>query len=162
MRLGEVLGLKRKCVFDDYVVINNSLQDINGKMVDTPPKTAAGEREITITRDLSSDLKKRFNSGKIVSFDGYIFQSKNGTPLRPNQIERAWKSILLLASVPHKKFHVLRHTHATQLLANGVPLLEVSKRLGHSRASHTLDLYGHAIPGYDASLPNKISKIFNL
>ena len=125
-------------------------------------KTAAGEREITITRDLSSDLKKRFNSGKIVSFDGYIFQSKNGTPLRPNQIERAWKSILLLASVPHKKFHVLRHTHATQLLANGVPLLEVSKRLGHSRASHTLDLYGHAIPGYDASLPNKISKIFNL
>lgn len=72
------------------------------------------------------------------------------------------KSILLLASVPHKKFHVLRHTHATQLLANGVPLLEVSKRLGHSRASHTLDLYGHAIPGYDASLPNKISKIFNL
>ena len=45
-------------------------------MVDTPPKTAAGEREITITRDLSSDLKKRFNSGKIVSFDGYIFQSK--------------------------------------------------------------------------------------
>ena len=91
-----------------------------------------------------------------------IFQSKNGTPLRPNQIERAWKSILLLASVPHKKFHVLRHTHATQLLANGVPLLEVSKRLGHSRASHTLDLYGHAIPGYDASLPNKISKIFNL
>ena len=81
MRLGEVLGLKRKCVFDDYVVINNSLQDINGKMVDTPPKTAAGEREITITRDLSSDLKKRFNSGKIVSFDGYIFQSKNGTPL---------------------------------------------------------------------------------
>ena len=51
MRLGEVLGLKRKCVFDDYVVINNSLQDINGKMVDTPPKTAAGEREITITRD---------------------------------------------------------------------------------------------------------------
>ena len=162
MKLGEVLGLKRKCVFDDYVVINNSLQDINGKMVDTPPKTAAGEREITITRDLSSDLKKRFNSGKIVSFDGYIFQSKNGTPLRPNQIERAWKSILLLASVPHKKFHVLRHTHATQLLANGVPLLEVSKRLGHSRASHTLDLYGHAIPGYDASLPNKISKIFNL
>lgn len=57
---------------------------------------------------------------------------------------------------------VLRHTHATQLLANGIPLLEVSKRLGHSRASHTLDLYGHSIPGYDASLPNKISKIFNL
>ena len=56
MRLGEVLGLKRKCVFDDYVVINNSLQDINGKMVDTPPKTAAGEREITITRDLSSEI----------------------------------------------------------------------------------------------------------
>ena len=63
---GEVLGLKtKKCVFlMIYVVINNSLQDINGKMVDTPPKTAAGEREITITRDLSSDLKNVLTVGK--------------------------------------------------------------------------------------------------
>lgn len=82
--------------------------------------------------------------------------------MRPNQIERAWRSILLLASILHKKFHTLRHTHATQLLANGVPLLEVSKRLGHRKASHTLDFYGYAIPGHDASLPNKNSKIFNL
>lgn len=72
------------------------------------------------------------------------------------------EKILLLTSVPHKTFHVLRHTYATQLLANGVPLLEVSNLLGHSRANHNLDFYGHAIPSYDASLPNKISKIFNL
>lgn len=162
MRIGEALGLKRKCVFDHHLLVSNSLQDINGKMVDMPPKTAAGEREITITKELSLELKKRFGQGKIVSLEGYIFQSKNGTPVRPNQVERAWKNILRKAGVPHKKFHVLRHTHATQLLANGVPLLEVAKRLGHSKASHTLDLYGHAIPGFDASLPNKISKIFNL
>lgn len=45
MRLGEVLGLKRKMRIDDYVVINNSpARYINGKMVDTPPKRPLEKR----------------------------------------------------------------------------------------------------------------------
>lgn len=161
MRLGEIMGLKRKCIFSDHIEVKNSLQDVNGRMIDSPPKTAAGEREVTISKELAALLKARFKAGKVMAFEGYVFQTANGTPLRPNQVERAWAKILIAAGVTHKKIHVLRHTHATQLLANGVPLLEVAKRLGHSKASHTLDLYGHAIPGYDASIPNKLSKIFN-
>lgn len=160
-RIGEILGLKRNCVFDNYIMINNSIQDINGKIIDMPPKTEAGKRKITISPVLAQLLKPRKNQ-KILALDDYVFQSRNGTPVRANQVERNWKKILILTGIPHKKFHTLRHTHATQLLANGVPIIEVSKRLGHSKVSHTLDLYGHAIPGYDASLPDKISKIFNL
>ena len=64
-------------------------------------------------------------------------------------MERAWERILKEAKIEHKKFHALRHTHATQLLAAGVPLLEVAKRLGHSSPAITLKLYAHAIPNYD-------------
>ena len=46
-------------------------------------------------------------------------------------------------------FHALRHTHASILLASGLPVLTVSKRLGHSKASMTLDVYGHLMPRAD-------------
>ena len=40
--------------------------------------------------------------------------------------------------------------------------MEVAKRLGHSRPSHTLNLYGHAIPGYDSQMPSLVEKVFNI
>lgn len=64
--------------------------------------------------------------------------------------------------VPYRKFHCLRHIHATQLLAVGVPILEVSKRLGQSRPSHTLNLYGHAIHGFDENITQEVDDIFKL
>lgn len=59
----------------------------------------------------------------------------------------------------HKKFHAIRHTHATNLLASGEPIVDVSRRLGHSKPSTTLDVYGHSIPGNDQKLADKISKL---
>jgi integrase len=46
-------------------------------------------------------------------------------------------------------FHALRHTHASLLIAKGVDVLAVGRRLGHSRASTTLDKYGHLVEGAD-------------
>lgn len=161
-RLGEILGLKRNDLHNGYVTINDSLQQSNIGVYDAPPKTAAGKRRITITLQLQQILSKLVINDKIISLDGYIFHTKNGTPYTPRNFERVWTGILKEAGVPHKKFHALRHTHATQLLAAGIPILEVSRRLGHSKASHTLNLYGHAIPEYDKTLPDKIAKIFSV
>ncbi len=44
------------------------------------------------------------------------------------------------------RFHDLRHTHATRLLAAGQPGKVVSERLGHARVSITLDTYAHVLP----------------
>ena len=49
---------------------------------------------------------------------------------------------------------------ATQLLANGVSIAEVAKRLGHSKVSHTLNLYSHALPDYDKEIPGILEKIY--
>ena len=73
-----------------------------------------------------------------------------------------YQQLLQEAGVEYKNFHVLRHTMATQLLANGVSIAEVAKRLGHSKISHTLNLYSHAVPNYDEGIPDIISKAYAL
>lgn len=50
-------------------------------------------------------------------------------------------------AIPHVRFHDLRHTHATQLLKQGVHPKIVSERLGHSNIAITLDTYSHVLPG---------------
>ena len=54
------------------------------------------------------------------------------------------------APVPRIRLHDLRHTHATLLIAAGVPAKVVAERLGHSRASFTIDSYQHVLPGMQA------------
>lgn len=158
-RMGELLGLKATSIKNEHIVINNNLQYINNIPTDFPPKTKAGNRKITITKNLEITLK-RLTLDKVISFDGYVFHTSTGTPYRASNIAKIWKAILKEANIPYKNFHVLRHTHATQLLANNIPLLEVSKRLGHSKPSTTLNLYGHAIKGFDEQIPEKVTAIF--
>ena len=155
-RLGELLALRIENVYNDYIDIVASAHATNGKMYINPPKTTTGNRRITLSPELCLALKtaaERYS---------YVFHTQNGLPWNTHTIGHAWKKILSNADVPHKHFHALRHTHATQLLANGIPLLEVSRRLGHAQPSVTLDMYGHAIQGYDAQIPEKVNSIFSL
>ena len=57
--------------------------------------------------------------------------------------------------------HDLRHTSATLLLSENTDIEVVSKRLGHARASVTLDIYGHALKEKDVSASNKLELMFN-
>ena len=58
------------------------------------------------------------------------------------------------------KYHELRHTQATQLLANGVDVKTVQSRLGHSDASLTLNQYAHAIPDNDEKAAQLVGELF--
>lgn len=52
------------------------------------------------------------------------------------------------------RFDDLKHTAASLMLNNGVPVIVVSRRLGHAKASITLDIYGHLIPGMQEEAAN--------
>src|SRR4051812_16753554 len=60
-----------------------------------------------------------------------------------------WRPLLEKASVRHIRVHDARHTYASLMLRRGVPIVYVSKQLGHSSISVTVDLYGHFVPGAD-------------
>lgn len=154
-RLSELLALRTSRVYNDYIRIDLKAHDTNGKIYIGEPKTVNGIRNVTIPRELCDALREYADGGE------YVFHTRTGGVWNTHNVERAWRAILDKAEVQRKHFHALRHTHATQLLANYVPLIEVSRRLGHSKPSITLDLYGHAIPGYDKKIPEKVQAIFN-
>lgn len=63
--------------------------------------------------------------------------------------------------LPIIRLHDLRHTSATLLLSEGVDIETVSRRIGHSRASVTLDIYGHAMKHKDTEASDTLTRIFN-
>ena len=69
---------------------------------------------------------------------------------------KEFKAIVTLSNVKPIKFHGLRHTCATLLLAAGVPVNYVSERLGHQDPAITLRIYAHAIPSGQAMLMDKL------
>ena len=76
---------------------------------------------------------------------GLIFPSKVGTPLHPSNMRIDFNRVLEAAGIPRIRFHDLRHTAASLMLNHGVPVIVVSKILGHAKPSTTLDIYGHLI-----------------
>lgn len=62
--------------------------------------------------------------------------------------------------ITFRNFHALRHTYATTLLASGVPIVDVSRVLGHAKVSTTLDIYGHALPENSKMIADKIANAF--
>jgi len=60
-------------------------------------------------------------------------------------IYKSWWRFLLDSGLPRIRFHDLRHSHATALLAGGVHPKVASERLGHARVGITLDVYSHVV-----------------
>ena len=76
--------------------------------------------------------------------DSTVLADLEGKPLSPNAVTKMWKRALTGVTL-----HSLRHTHASMLIAAGVDILTVSRRLGHASPSITLDVYGHLVHGAD-------------
>lgn len=83
--------------------------------------------------------------------DSFVFSSRlDGTrPWLPNPLTKRFIRARRAAGLPHFRLHDLRHFMATEMLAAGVPIATVAQRLSHARASTTLNVYTHAVPGGD-------------
>jgi len=156
MRQGELLALK----WDDLDLTAKSLQVKRqlkrvpgGGFNFAPPKTKAGYRTIRLGDRTTTILKRYYQvqldvkskAGEVWQEHGLVYPSTVGTPLNPRNVVRTFKKLLADAGLPEIRFHDLRHTAASIMLNNGIDVLIVSKRLGHSKPSITLDIYGHLI-----------------
>jgi integrase len=74
-----------------------------------------------------------------------VFCGPDGAYYKPDQMSSRIAEIAKRAGSPGIGLHSMRHTHASQLLSQGVPIPSVAKRLGHANPSITLKLYAHAL-----------------
>lgn len=80
---------------------------------------------------------------------GFVFGHPDGRPWLPNHVTKRFIVARRRAGLAPLRLHDLRHFMATQMLNAGVPIAIVSQRLSHARASTTLNVYAHAVPGGD-------------
>lgn len=89
-----------------------------------------------------------------------VFPNTIGRPVDVRSFQRRWWHRLIRKSgLPYIRFHDLRHTAATLLLARGMPVKAVSEMLGHSSAAITLNLYGHVLPHMQQQLAETMDDI---
>jgi integrase len=89
-----------------------------------------------------------------------VFTTTIGTPLEPRNVLRHLQSTLASLHIPHHRFHDLRHTAASILLAQGASLHEVKEILGHSQIRLTADLYGHLYMSSARTLVDRLDSVF--
>jgi integrase len=159
MREGELLGLMKKDVEfgSDYAIIKVRRQVRRTPqigMMFSPVKTKAGLRAIRVGENTSRILKEQFARTEVMKSTigsrwqeyGLVFPSTVGTPLEISNLRREFNRVLKEAGVPKIRFHDLRHTAASIMLSHKIPVVIVSKILGHSKPSVTMDIYYHFMP----------------
>lgn len=103
-------------------------------------------------------------AGNTYQDHGLIFaydQPPFGMPLSANNIgQREFSKLIKAAKVRPITFHGMRHTAATLMLREGIPIKVVSERLGHKKVTITLDIYAHALPSMQRDAAKKLGALF--
>jgi integrase len=91
-------------------------------------------------------MEMHLRLGLRMNAESFEVARADGAPYAPDTISNEWRRVPL-NGLPRVRFHDLRHTHASHMLASGAHPKIASERLGHSRVGITLDLYSHVVEG---------------
>ena len=180
MRPGELLGLS----WDDVdltqgtLSVRHTLNYRGGGVHLGPPKNRSSERSVAVSAEVVEVLRDReqrkprdfwFGArakvGERLEYLAVPVEFRQVCALPDGQVlsGRAWgrgfRSTLLRAGLRRIRLHDLRHTHASLLLLDGVPMPVVSERLGHSNIGTTVNLYGHLLPSSDPAAAARFADI---
>jgi len=89
-----------------------------------------------------------------------LFAEPDGSPTPPNRLTRRWQDACVSLGLPRVSFHALRHTHASALIADGVDVVMISRRLGHKNPTVTLNVYAHLFEPDDRKAADAIQAVF--
>jgi integrase len=157
LRIGELLGLKWGDIDLDARRLRVSRQLQRSREEDlifTEPK-AASRRTVDLPARTVEALKRHrkrqaeetLKAGGAYQDNDLVFAGDLGAPIGPEKVtQRSLKPLLKRARLPEIRFHDLRHTFATLLLARGVHPTYVQRALGHASVKMTLDRYSHWMP----------------
>ena len=155
-RRGELLGLQWTDLEGNRLMIGRSLSQVGQEVFLKEPKNkkfrvvtipSAALKKLQAHRKTQLPYREHFGD----SYQGdFIFCNPDGSPLKPDTVSASVSLLFRSLKLPKGvSLHTLRHTHGSHLLAAGVPLTDVSQRLGHVNPHVTATAYAHALPGRD-------------
>ena len=185
MRRGELCGL-RWCDVDfinKTVSVNQVISKVHSGYIMKEPKTETSKRTIAVSQAVVKSLREwkreqqracmqmgsNWEGARGDQYDqNYVFTRTDGTgkPIYPDSVGERFHRIIRAynaeygGDLPEINFHGTRHTSATVLISEGVDVVEVSHRLGHSKTSTTEDIYAHQLKDVDEHAAEVLDNLF--
>ena len=165
MRRGEICALAWDAVEGARVRVERSLEETEQGLRFKSPKTRAGVRTISLpsatvealrvhrAAQLEHHLKHQLGRPELV------FGLADGSPYPPDKLSRDWGNVVRDRKLPRVRFHALRHSHASALIAAGLDIVSVSQRLGHGSPAITLGVYAHRFGAKDEAAARAIDAV---
>ena len=112
----------------------------SNRMLPLMKKVALALRRLKLHQD---EQRRLCGNSYVHEYDDYVCVNEIGQLLRPNYVTAKFSELLKENGLKHIRYHDLRHSCASLLLANGVPMKEIQEWLGHSNYRTTADIYSH-------------------
>jgi integrase len=173
MRRGEICGLAWGSVDLDAAVVRveRSMEETNAGLRFKAPKTRAGHRTISLPVSAVDMLREHqrqqleqrllLGMGRPGATD-LVFTLADSCAWSPRKISRDWSNFVRRHGLPPVMFHALRHSHASALIAAGLDIVSISKRLGHASPTITLNVYAHKFHSTDEAAARAIEAAMRL
>jgi integrase len=171
VRRGELLALRWNRINLESrpatMKIVEALEQTRDELEAKEPKTEAGEREITLPEvvigALRAHRKQQLEQRAVLGLgrmpaDALVFSTINGDYRSPRALSVEWSRFADAIGLGHITLHSLRHMHASQLIAAGVDLVTISKRLGHATPEVTARIYAKQFEQHDTKASEAINK----
>ena len=160
LRRSEAIGLKWDAIdFDrNTITIRHTVTscDLDGKRIlvasDTT-KTKSSMRTLPLVqfmrerllalKEEQEDNRRLCGRSYIKDYIGYVCVNEIGDLIKPHYVTESFPKLLKVNGLRHIRYHDLRHSCASLLLANGVPMKQIQEWLGHSDFSTTANIYAH-------------------
>lgn len=172
MRQGEILGLRWSDIdLESKKITINQVRECQSGKLRVGAKTKAGRRTISISDQMRKILKlhrqkyyelKKKKGDKFEDIDIVIFNRINGKTVFRESLGHAYRKDVKESGLPYIRFHDLRHTHSTLLIASKVNPKVISERLGHAKVRTTLEVYSHVLPSMQEEVAQKLEEIISV
>ena len=165
MRRGEIVGLKWVDLDRSTrrVSVRRTVQSLAGRPVEFDVKTRSSRRSVDLDPATITELDRWRRRLRLDAFphspDDWMFCNRKGRFLNPESLSQLFDRVVKRTDVPRIRFHDLRHTHASLLVASGVPIKVVTERLGHSHPGFTMHTYQHLLPGMSAAAAEQFASL---
>jgi integrase len=152
LRQGEALGLRWLDVDLEarQLHVRHALQRVAGELILVEPKSRSSRRSLPLPEALVVALREHKDRQPGLPA-AYLFTTVGGQPLDGVSVTKRFQKLLRDAGLPRMRFHNLRHSCASLLLAQGVSPRQVMEVLGHSQISLTLNTYAHILPSRETA-----------